>query len=76
MIPLAAAAALLLAGCGKQSSSSAGGGKTLLNVSYDPTREFYVDFNKAFTKHWQAKHGHGRRRSSNRTAGPASRRAR
>ena len=28
---------------------------TLLNVSYDPTREFYVDFNKAFAKHWLAK---------------------
>ena len=30
---------------------------TLLNVSYDPTRELYVDFNKAFAKHWQAKTG-------------------
>ena len=30
---------------------------TLLNVSYDPTREFYVDFNKAFAKHWKAKTG-------------------
>ena len=26
---------------------------TLLNVSYDPTREFYQDFNKAFAAHWQ-----------------------
>lgn len=26
----------------------------LLNVSYDPTRELYVDFNAAFNKHWQA----------------------
>ncbi len=30
---------------------------TLLNVSYDPTREFYQDFNQAFTKYWQAKTG-------------------
>ena len=30
---------------------------TLLNVSYDPTREFYVDFNKAFAKFWQTKTG-------------------
>jgi sulfate/thiosulfate-binding protein len=30
---------------------------TLLNVSYDPTRELYVDFNKAFAKHWVAKTG-------------------
>jgi sulfate/thiosulfate-binding protein len=27
---------------------------TLLNVSYDPTRELYQDFNAAFTKHWLA----------------------
>jgi len=26
---------------------------TLLNVSYDPTREFYDDYNKAFVRHWQ-----------------------
>lgn len=30
---------------------------TLLNVSYDPTRELYDDFNKAFAKHWLAKTG-------------------
>ncbi|MDX1298328.1 MAG: sulfate ABC transporter substrate-binding protein [Pseudomonas sp.] len=28
--------------------------ETLLNVSYDPTRELYSDFNVAFNKHWQA----------------------
>lgn len=30
---------------------------TLLNVSYDPTRELYKDFNAAFSKHWQEKTG-------------------
>jgi len=30
---------------------------TLLNVSYDPTRELYVEYNAAFTKHWKAKTG-------------------
>ncbi|MGC4403797.1 sulfate ABC transporter substrate-binding protein [Methyloversatilis sp. MC4-4] len=30
---------------------------TLLNVSYDPTRELYQDFNSAFAKHWKAKTG-------------------
>ena len=30
---------------------------TLLNVSYDPTRELYVDFNKAFAAQWKAKTG-------------------
>ncbi len=29
----------------------------LLNVSYDPTRELYVDYNKAFAAHWKAKTG-------------------
>jgi len=29
--------------------------KTLLNVSYDPTRELYQEFNASFAKHWQAK---------------------
>lgn len=30
---------------------------TLLNVSYDPTRELYRDFNEAFAEHWKAKTG-------------------
>ncbi|MBX9676683.1 MAG: sulfate ABC transporter substrate-binding protein [Methylotenera sp.] len=30
---------------------------TLLNVSYDPTRELYQDFNAAFSKHWLEKTG-------------------
>jgi sulfate/thiosulfate-binding protein len=30
---------------------------TLLNVSYDPTRELYQDFNAAFAKYWLAKTG-------------------
>ena len=29
----------------------------LLNVSYDPTREVYVEFNRAFAAHWQATTG-------------------
>src|SRR5437773_4501971 len=30
---------------------------TLLNVSYDPTRELYQDYNLAFAKYWKAKTG-------------------
>lgn len=30
---------------------------TLLNVSYDPTRELYQEFNAAFAKHWKEKSG-------------------
>src|SRR6187551_2586595 len=31
--------------------------QTLLNVSYDPTRELYEEYNAAFAKHWKAKGG-------------------
>ena len=30
---------------------------TILNVSYDPTREFYREYNAAFAKHWKADKG-------------------
>ena len=30
---------------------------TLLNVSYDPTRELYDDYNKVFVKYWKQKTG-------------------
>jgi sulfate transport system substrate-binding protein len=30
---------------------------TLLNVSYDPTRELYVQYNQAFARHWKARTG-------------------
>src|SRR3982751_1874916 len=38
-------------------SSAAFADATLLNVSYDPTRELYQDFNRAFTRYWQARAG-------------------
>ena len=31
--------------------------RSLLNVSYDPTRELYQDFNKAFITQWKAQTG-------------------
>ena len=31
--------------------------RTLLNVSYDPTRELYHEFNAAFVKHWEGRTG-------------------
>ncbi len=36
-------------------SSVAQADVTLLNVSYDPSRELYQDYNAAFAKHWKAK---------------------
>ncbi|GAC1703388.1 MAG: sulfate ABC transporter substrate-binding protein [Candidatus Acidiferrum sp.] len=38
-------------------STSAQNGVTLLNASYDPTREFYQDLDAAFAKYWKAKTG-------------------
>ena len=38
-------------------SASAQKDVTLLNVSYDPTRELYQEFNAAFAKHWKEKTG-------------------
>ena len=52
-IKLAAIGALVAATFG----ASAQAPVTLLNVSYDPTRELYVEFNAAFTKYLKAKTG-------------------
>jgi sulfate transport system substrate-binding protein len=49
------ALALILALSGL--SSGQGAPVKLLNVSYDPTRELYQDYNSAFTKYWKAKRG-------------------
>jgi sulfate/thiosulfate transport system substrate-binding protein len=38
-------------------TAGAAGAQTLLNASYDPTRELYQDFNAAFVKYWKAKTG-------------------
>jgi sulfate/thiosulfate transport system substrate-binding protein len=52
---LAAAATLAVVAFGPSLASAAA--VTLLNVSYDPTRELYVDYNAAFAKYWKAKTG-------------------
>ena len=38
-------------------TAPAAGAQTLLNVSYDPTRELYQDVNAAFIRYWQTKSG-------------------
>src|SRR5690554_5526818 len=38
-------------------SSASAAEISLLNVSYDPTRELYREFNEAFAGHWKAKTG-------------------
>ena len=50
----------VMAGCGSDAGSSSGesaDGQTFLNVSYDPTRELYSDFNDAFSKKWTEETG-------------------
>ncbi len=54
-VSLLATAALL--GGAMMPLAHAQGSVTLLNVSYDPTRELYQDFNTAFAKYWKAKTG-------------------
>src|SRR5688572_25919665 len=49
--------AVVLAGLGAIAPVRGEKQATLLNVSYDPTREFYAEFNAAFVKHWQEKSG-------------------
>jgi sulfate/thiosulfate transport system substrate-binding protein len=46
-----------LLGLALAASSAAWADRTLLNVSYDPTRELYQDFNKAFINYWKDKTG-------------------
>src|SRR5689334_8764735 len=54
-----------IAACGGSTSTSSSGGSNgappapaeLLNVSYDPTRELYVELNASFAKAWKAKTG-------------------
>jgi sulfate/thiosulfate-binding protein len=55
--------ASLIAGCGGTVTSASSGNSStastvrLLNVSYDPTRELYAEFNQEFRKHWKAQTG-------------------
>src|SRR5258705_8284669 len=51
---LALAAGLVIVGSGAQHASAQ---TTLLNVSYDPTRELYRDINALFAADWKAKTG-------------------
>ena len=58
---------VLLSGCSSSDTSSSENSNTqgedkkepveLLNVSYDPTRELYEEFNKEFAAHWKEETG-------------------
>ena len=50
-------AALMMVVAGHAIVAAAQQPVSLLNVSYDPTRELYVDINAAFAQYWKAKTG-------------------
>jgi len=52
------ALAVFSTGCDSTSASTSDGKSvSLLNVSYDPTREFYAEFNSSFAAYWQQQTG-------------------
>jgi sulfate transport system substrate-binding protein len=51
-----AGAALGLGAADAQQKGAAARTATILNVSYDPTREFYAEYNRLFTAAWARDH--------------------
>ena len=51
-VVLTVASSAFLSGCGSSPGSS-GRGNELLNVSYDPTRELFKEYDSAFVAHWK-----------------------
>jgi len=57
-VVLSVVALAALTCCGGGAGDSSGSARVALrNVSYDPTRELYVDFNAAFARYWKARTG-------------------
>ena len=57
-LPILLVALSLPAACQQSAAPGASAGRVqLLNVSYDPTRELYVDYNAAFARYWKEKTG-------------------
>jgi sulfate/thiosulfate transport system substrate-binding protein len=57
IIPGSIALLALTAGAGAAAAQGSGKPVSLLNVSYDPTRELYEDFNHQFATYWKGKTG-------------------
>lgn len=53
------ASSAIFTGCGKTQEDTTGGSDIieLLNVSYDPTREFYAAYNELFSSYWEEESG-------------------
>ena len=56
---LGTACGSIVSACRPHPAPLAGAAITLLNVSYDATRELYRDINPAFSRLWQSEPGHG-----------------
>jgi sulfate transport system substrate-binding protein len=56
-VPLLVAIGIVVALAPASSPAPAAGTQTILNVSYDPTREFYEDYDAAFARYWKQKTG-------------------
>ncbi|MCC7000188.1 MAG: sulfate ABC transporter substrate-binding protein [Deltaproteobacteria bacterium] len=72
---LAALGALLLPGCRRGAAVSRSGSATLINASYDPTRERYQAVNSAFAADWARSHP-GARITINQSHGGSGKQAR
>jgi sulfate transport system substrate-binding protein len=57
LVPVAVIFAGLLGWAGCSSQATGANSVSLLNVSYDPTREFYAEFNQLFADHWKKEAG-------------------
>lgn len=58
LVPTAALLFVALAGCGGPSGENADQKvRSFCNVSYDPTRELYKEYNELFAEHWKQKTG-------------------
>ena len=59
-VALGIVAAIGFAGCGSEQAANGADSKgagEFLNVSYDPTRELYAEFNQVFTGEWKKESG-------------------
>ena len=83
-LALLLASAAIAPACGGSNPDTAADGSrapaaatevALLNVSYDPTRELYREFNEAFAKHWAGSTTARRSSSNSPTAVRGGRRA-
>jgi sulfate transport system substrate-binding protein len=63
-LTLAAFAALTMSACGPSPAPGEGGRTQLLNVSYDPTREFHEEINAAFVQSWANENAASRPRTA------------